>query len=110
MKRLLSALMFAMFLLAVPAASLADEKINARCASEWADDYRMQKYCRKKEAEGKAKVDSFVTRYGLKTGSEGTPYAAMLRKCSADWTDGYGPHWRMLAYCLKKQEDAYRAM
>lgn len=110
MKRLLSALMFAMFLLAVPAASLADTKIDARCANAWAGDYRMQKHCRTQQEAGKADVDRFVTKYGLKTGSEDTPFAAMLRKCSLDWTDEYGPDWRMLAHCLSRQESAYREL
>ncbi len=103
-------LLCAMALIMAPAEAQADEKINARCASEWAGDYRMQKYCRDKEATGKADVSRFVKKYGLTTGSEDTPQAAMLRNCSADWTDEFGPHWRMLAYCLKKQEDAYRTM
>ena len=110
MKLFIGAMMLcAMALFMVPTEAQADEKINARCASEWGDNFRMQKYCRKQQGEGKSDVDRFVTRHGLKTGSEGTPYAAMLRGCSADWTDEFGPNWRMLAYCLKKQEDAYRS-
>ena len=110
MKWILAVLMlltFAFSALPVQAAE-AQDQINARCSAEWPSDYRMQKYCRKKQATGGQKVVSWMGRHAVKNGFEKTVWGRMFRHCCGEWTDEFGLEWNMTAYCLNRQEEAYR--
>jgi hypothetical protein len=73
------------------------------CAKEWPNDFRMQEYCIKQQIDGWRRVGSMIDRApaGLKTA---------YGQCAIDWRWGKGDNeydWRMVAYCMEKQRDAY---
>lgn len=85
------------------------DKINVRCADKWADNYRMQKYCRKQESKGASGVLKFYKKHSLdKEENLTSPYGKIFGKCMDKWTDKFGPAWRMTDYCIRKQADAYK--
>ena len=84
-------------------------QINQRCSDKWPANFRMQKYCRKQQTEGRSDVSRWLSRHKVTkdTGSS-TVWGQMFRHCGSKWNDAFGPNWRMIMYCLKQQESAYR--
>ena len=87
-------------------------KVKQRCADKWDSNYRMQKYCRKRQVEGFTWVNTFIIKHKLGTKPYPTktvPFKVMTR-CWAKWTDRYGQDWPMVAYCVKRDMAAYRSL
>lgn len=93
-----------------PTTDLTD-KINVRCADKWADNYRMQKYCRKREFKGASSVLKFYKKHSLDKEENLTrPYGKIFDKCMHKWADKFGPNWHMTSYCIKRQVEAYEEL
>ena len=88
------------------------EKIKARCASKWDTNYRMQKYCRKRQTKGFLWTSTFVDKHklGTKPYPTKTVQFKVAAKCWGKWTDEYGQNWPMVTYCIKRQMAAYRSL
>ena len=94
------------------------EKIKVRCSSEWPGDFRMQKHCIERQHEGINKLIAFTKRNGVvldkidfSDDAKRTPYEEMYIKCFMDWFDeDKGADYRMLSYCIERQEEAYKAL
>ncbi len=71
--------------------------ISAKCASEWPDDFRMQKYCKDQQYEGLR---------ALRTRQMTGVLAKIRSKCASDWPDDF----RMRDYCEKQQLKAFREL
>lgn len=87
-------------------------KIKARCSAKWGDNYRMQKYCRKRQTEGFSWVGRFVVKHklGVKPYPVKTVQFKVTSKCWTKWTDNHGQNWPMVKYCIKRQMAAYRSL
>lgn len=85
--------------------------INARCEAKWADNYRMQKYCRKRQNAAFTWVGRHLKRHKLgdKAHQKG-PHFKIASKCWAKWTDQWKQNWPMVKYCIENQERAYRSL
>jgi len=93
-----------------PTTDLTDQ-INARCVDKWGEDYRMQKYCRKKQAKGMKAVGEFYKKHSLdKEENKRGTYGRISSKCMIKWSDKFGPDWSMVKYCIGKQVEAYREL
>jgi hypothetical protein len=73
-----------------------DPQTNQRCEAKWGDNYRMQRYCRKKENSSHAQ---------LMLMSDGIP-GEIRRRCVSKWRDEHGSQWRMVLYCVNNQMTA----
>lgn len=86
-------------------------KINERCAAKWGDNFRMQKYCRAEEHKGLRATQQYIVKNGADTPEKrNSPQGKIAFNCFVKWTDQYGQHWRMVAYCIEKQDAAYRSL
>jgi len=65
--------------------------IMSKCKAKWGTDYRMVKYCVKKQTEARRNISSL-------------PDNNIIRKCKAKW----GTDYRMVKYCTNKQTTAKR--
>src|SRR5262245_6307742 len=74
------------------------QDIQARCAKEWPDDFRMREFCEKQQTEGAGKLND----RSMSSNEE-----RMIRaKCEQDW----GTDYRMRNYCEERQLEAMRAL
>ena len=73
------------------------------CTRAWPDDFQMQGYCLRGQAEGMLK---------FKQASEetGKPLEKALERCTEEWTSDRLPDWSMIGYCAEKQAQSYRAL
>lgn len=78
-----------------------EQTLQAKCRSEWGDDFRMRAYCEKQQRES------------LQTLSMGSPpdipqdqFISVRRRCTGEWPGDY----RMQAYCEKQQFGAIREL
>ena len=83
---------------APPSKESAQPIIEAKCRAEWADDFRMQKYCQDKQHDGLRELQSREMA--------GSPLSGIRNKCTEDWAEDF----RMRAYCEEKQLSALRAL
>lgn len=107
-------------LAAIPAnAGDALEEIKAQCAAEWPGDFRMQRYCQEQQLEGAIQMIAFMQKTGISNmnakeweakAKAGDPYAQMGAKCMGEWMTDTATDYRMIAYCLKQQLEAWQAM
>jgi hypothetical protein len=70
------------------------------CAGEWPNDFSMQNYCLKGQAEG-------MLRFKAASDTIGKPLEKALEKCTEQWTKARVPDWSMIGYCAKNQADDY---
>lgn len=84
-------------------------KLKARCASEWADDFTMQKYCFDKQNEAWDRMLPALDRYSHATG---TKEQQALAKCAGEWFDAKAGAFDfvMFEYCWERQTEAIRAL
>lgn len=87
-----------------------DQKINARCAAKWGDNYRMQRYCRDRQEKAAFWVYKWVKKYGVDKPKPVTFRHKIFRHCAAEWDDQYGANWPMLKYCIQTQEKAHKTL
>lgn len=87
----------------------ATDKINARCAAKWGDDYGMQKFCRDKQTTAIRWCSGWYKEH-VKDKPKTAPRVKIFNRCGSKWTDKYGPDWPMVKYCVEKQEKAYREL
>lgn len=80
-----------------PVDALALPIIRSKCASEWPDDFRMQKYCQDQQFEGLRALRSRVMA---------GPLAPIRSKCAQEWLDDF----RMRDYCETQQLEALRQL
>ena len=71
--------------------SPSTDAVKRKCASEWSDDFRMQKYCIDQQLESAATLG----RRSMLTTDERT----IRTKCATEWPDDY----RMRNYCEEQQ-------
>jgi hypothetical protein len=96
-------------LMASPAAaSQVQEDIKARCSDKWGDDFRMQKYCRDKQASAFLWVAEWSNEHVHKKPE--TFRHKILVGCGTRWKDKFGYDWPMFKYCIQKQEEAYKQL
>lgn len=115
MKKTLMALALAL-VFATPTTATAKTKtetqINARCAAKWGTDFRMQKYCRKKQIKGMKWILAYINRHKIvdTDASKKRVEHKILFGCWTKWSDKGGQDWPMIAYCVKKQTAAYNSL
>jgi hypothetical protein len=73
------------------------------CAAEWRDDFEMQAYCLKKQADG-------MGVYQSARASVGPALNGAVVHCLEEWTTAGVPDFEMIGYCVRKQADAYRQL
>jgi hypothetical protein len=85
--------------------------INGRCAAKWGDNYRMQKYCRKRQREGYNWVGRHINSNGWskKANQKGKRFMILV-KCWGKWSDKWKQNWPMVKYCVERQESALRSL
>lgn len=110
MKRLILMLALAAMTPTAHADEEAAEKINARCADKWADNFRMQKYCRSNETEALIAIGKYVTEHSLTFTEPYETRELILGGCLDKWTDKHGPQWRMVKYCNDNQVEAWESL
>jgi hypothetical protein len=76
--------------------------IKKNCAEKWETDYRMQKYCQKKQYEAADKINSLAKKY-----PDGTEESNIIYRCGEKWRWGDTFNFTMVLYCSKKQIEAY---
>jgi len=85
--------------------------INARCLAQWGDNYRMQKYCRKKQLKAFGWIVAHIKRYKLdQEAHQKGPHFKITSHCWTQWTDQWKGNWPMIKYCIEKQEAAYKSL
>ncbi len=77
------------------------EMAKEHCRREWPDNFSMQSYCLKREAEG-------MIAFKRVNDELGKPLERALEKCTKEWTKDRLPDWSMIAYCAKRQAEGYR--
>ena len=88
------------------APSAAVQKIAARCAEQWPDDYRMQRYCRDQQlAAARRGIAAGYTSY-----PEGTPEWKVAARCAEQWRDGDTFDFRMINHCIEQQLQALQEL
>ena len=100
MKRLISALAFALCGPATAAPTFSDSEVNAFCEGKWGTDFRMQNHCRKKIRDGfdeysalKTQIDASATQTGNREMVDAFDF------CEGKWDH----QWNMVAHCARKQ-------
>lgn len=85
--------------------------INGRCSSKWGDNYRMQKYCRKRQRDGYHWVSRHINSNGWndKAKQKGKRFMILV-KCWGKWSDKWKQNWPMVKYCVERQEAALRSL
>ncbi len=76
---------------------------KTHCRAEWPDDFQMQGYCLKQQAEGMLKLKAA-------SDSIGKPLEKALEKCTEEWTKERVPDWQMIGHCAETQADAFRKL
>ncbi|MES2902829.1 MAG: hypothetical protein V4696_01465 [Pseudomonadota bacterium] len=76
------------------------ELAKQHCAGEWPNDFAMQGYCVKGQAEG-------MLKFKAASASVGKPLEKALEKCTEQWTKNRLPDWAMIGYCANNQAEAY---
>lgn len=74
-----------------------------QCAKEWPDNFEMQGYCLKQNAEG-------MLQFKQVSDELGKPIEKALEHCTEEWTKDRLPNWKMIGYCATKQAEAYRSL
>lgn len=82
------------------------DEIKKNCSAEWPSDYRMQKYCRKKQHAALMKLTGYAEKW-----PKGSEEMAIIGRCMVDWPGkAGGTDFRMAAYCTDKQIEAYNEL
>lgn len=82
-----------------------EKKMHSFCVKEWPADFRMQKYCFDRQFSGAIEFRQIVTT--IKTTD---PLVPALLKCLDEWSSATVADWRMVGYCAKQQQEAYRQL
>lgn len=95
---------------AVPAttADPVAAKVKARCTRQWPGDYEMQLYCYNQQAAASKEITTLIAV--LDVIADEKTAAMILTSCADKWADGDTYDYEMLAYCLRQQTEAYRAL
>ena len=75
------------------------EEQKQRCASEWSDDFSMQKYCLDEQRKAFAGLQEVIPNLN-------DDLSRSYANCTSDWKDDFV----MRLYCIGEQEKAYDSL
>jgi ferredoxin len=73
------------------------------CAKDWPDNFEMQAYCLKQQAQG-------MLQFKAVSDELGKPIEKALEHCTEEWTTDRLPNFAMIGYCATKQAESYRSL
>jgi hypothetical protein len=76
-----------------------DSQIQAYCAKEWPNNYRMQAWCQDRQEKAKGELSS-----GAPNGISWSEYSGIKDHCVKEWPDNYA----MQAWCVNSEQEALK--